>query len=167
MTTMNGETMLPEFDQEFAATRKCLERVPDDRFDWKPHERSFSLRDLAAHLSNIPEWLPITLETEELDFTESSFEPFVPGSTEEILDRYDRAVEDAREALAGATPEQLREPWTLKSDGTEIFTMPKGAVIRSFVFNHNIHHRAQLGVYLRLLDVPVPGPYGPSADEEG
>ena len=164
---MNGATLLPEFDQEFAETRKFLERVPDDRFDWKPHEKSFSLRDLAVHLSNIPEWLPITIDTEELDFTASSFEPFQPEHTVEILDRYDGAVEAARKALANATAEQLEATWTLKSDGNEIFTMPKGMVIRSFVFNHNIHHRAQLGVYLRLLDAPVPGPYGPSADEEG
>lgn len=164
---MSGAMMLPEFDHEFAETRKTLERVPDDRFDWKPHEKSFSLRDLATHLSNIPEWLPITLDTEELDFTASSFEPFVPKSTAEILDRFDGAVEAARKALAGATPDQLAETWTLKSDGEEVFTMPKGAVLRSFVFSHNVHHRAQLGMYLRLLDVPVPGPYGPSADEQG
>lgn len=164
---MTGAMMLPEFDQEFAETRKTLERVPEGHFDWKPHEKSFSLRDLAVHLANIAEWLPTTLETDELDFTAASFEPFEPGSTAEILDRFDGAVASARKALAGATPEQLSETWTLKSEGEEIFTMPKAVVLRSFVFNHNIHHRAQLGVYLRLLDVPVPGPYGPSADEAG
>ena len=162
---MSGAMLLPEFDHEFAETRKALERVPDDRFDWKPHEKSYSLRDLAVHLSNIPEWLSVTLETEELDFTASSFEPFVPERTAEILDRFDGAVAAARKALAGATPDRMAETWTLKSDGQEIFTMPKSAVLRSFVFNHNVHHRAQLGMYLRLLDVPVPGHYGPSADE--
>ncbi len=162
---MNGAMLLPEFDHEFSETRKALERVPDERFDWKPHDKSYSLRDLAVHLSNIPEWLPITLETEELDFTASSFEPFLPESTAEILDRFDGAVAAARKALADATPEDLQATWTLKSDGHEIFTQPKGMVVRSFVLNHNIHHRAQLGVYLRLLDVPVPGPYGPSADD--
>lgn len=164
---MTGAMMLPEFDQEFAETRKTLERLPEERFDWKPHEKSFSLRDLAVHVANIVEWLPVTLDTAELDYTASSFEPFDPRTTAEVLDRFDGAVASARKALAGATPEQLSEKWTLKSDGEEIFTMPKAVVIRSFVFNHNIHHRAQLGVYLRLLDVPVPGPYGPSADESG
>lgn len=164
---MTGAMMLPEFDQEFAETRKTLERLPEERFDWKPHEKSFSLRDLAVHVANIVEWLPVTLDTAELDYTASSFEPFDPRTTAEVLDRFDGAVASARKALAGATPEQLSENWTLKSDGEEIFTMPKAVVIRSFVFNHNIHHRAQLGVYLRLLDVPVPGPYGPSADESG
>ena len=163
---MNGATMLPEFDHEFAETRKSLERVPEDHFDWKPHDKSFSLRDLAVHLSNIPEWLPITMETEELDYTASTFEPFVPKSTAEILDRFDGAVAAARSALAGATHEHFQAPWTLKSDGNEIFTMPKGRVVRSFVLNHNVHHRAQLGVYLRMLDLPVPGHYGPSSDEQ-
>lgn len=162
---MDGSMLLPEFDEEFAQTRRVLERVPDDRFDWKPHEKSSSLRDLATHLANVVEWLPITLETEELDFTASSFEPFVPKTTAEILERYDASMATAREALAAATAEQLGEMWTLKSDGHEIFTLPKAAVLRSFVFSHSIHHRAQLGVYLRLLDVPVPGVYGPSADE--
>lgn len=164
---MNGAMLLPEFDQEMAETRRTLERVPSEHFDWKPHTKSYSLRDLAAHLSNIPEWLPITMDTEELDFTAASFDPFVPTTTEELLEHFDGAVKAAREALAGATSDQLVENWTLKSDGHEIFTMPKAAVIRSFILNHNVHHRAQLGVYLRLRDVPVPGPYGPSADEQG
>ena len=164
---MNGAMLLPEFDQEMAETRRALERVPSEHFDWKPHTKSYSLRDLAAHLSNIPEWLPITMDTEELDFTATSFEPFVPTNTEELLQHFDGAVNAAREALASATPDQLLENWTLKSDGQEIFTMPKAAVIRSFILNHNVHHRAQLGVYLRLRGVSVPGHYGPSADEQG
>jgi uncharacterized damage-inducible protein DinB len=164
---MNGAMLLPEFDHEFAQTRRTLERVPADRFAWRPHEKSYSLRDLAGHLAQVPGWLPVTLDTAELDMDTASFDPFDPTSTEEILDRFDAAVASARAALADASPEQLAETWSLKAGGSVAFSMPKAAVLRSFVFNHNVHHRAQLGVYLRLLDVPVPSIYGPSADEQG
>ena len=164
---MNGAALLPEFEHEFAQTRRSLERVAEEHYDWKPHEKSTSLRDLAVHLSNIPGWLPVTMNTEEMDFVTASFAPFVPSSTAELLERFDAAVAEARESLAAATPEQLQETWTLKADGQVLFTLPKAAVLRSFVFNHNVHHRAQLGVYLRLLDIPVPAIYGPSADEQG
>jgi len=164
---MNGAMLLPEFDHELAQTRKTLERVPAQHFGWKPHEKSYSLRDLATHVSNIPGWLPVTMDTEELDFTDSSFPEFVPESNAELLDHFDKGVAEARRALEAAGPERMMETWTLKSGGETVFAMPKAAVVRSFVMNHLIHHRAQLCVYLRLLDIPVPAIYGPSADEQG
>jgi len=163
---MNGAAMLPEFDHEFQQTRKTLERIPEERFGWKPHEKSFSLHELSAHLVEIPAWIPVTLETEELDF-DGPMERDMPETREALLEKFDEQVAAAREALEKASGETLGESWTLKSGGEVHFSMPKAAVLRSFVFNHNVHHRAQLGVYLRLLDEPVPAIYGPSADEEG
>ena len=164
---MTGAMLLPEFDHEFAQTRKTLERVPVQHFGWKPREKSFSLRDLATHISNIPGWVPMTLNVNELDMDATSFPEFVPESNAELLDHFDAAVAEARKALEGAGAEQLMETWTMRSGGQTVFSMPEAAVLRSFIFNHNVHHRAQLSVYLRLLDVPVPALYGPSADEQG
>lgn len=160
-----GATWLPEFDVEMANTRRVLERVPADRFDFKPHEKSYSLKELSSHLSNVPSWTAITLATEELDLGQD-WKPFEPATTDDLLMHFDRHAAEARAALEQATRDDLAVPWTLRVGEQEIFTMPRGAVLRSFVMNHMIHHRAQLGVYLRLLDVPVPGVYGPSADEQ-
>lgn len=161
---MDGTAFLPEFDQEMATTRRTLERVPDDRFAFKPHEKSYSLRELAGHIANIPVWTGITMDTTELD-VDGPFEQFEPQSTEEILAYFDDAVKDARARLEAASAEELMVPWSLVQGGEVTLTLPRVVVIRSFVLNHTIHHRAQLGVYLRLLDVPVPATYGPSADE--
>jgi len=162
---MNGATMLPEFDHEMANTRKTLERVPTERFDWKPHEKSFSLKELAGHIANIPSWVKVTLDTDELDVGQD-FEQPTFGSTEEILSYFDEQVAEARAALESASGEALMKPWSMVMEGEEVFSMPKAAVLRSFIFNHNVHHRGQLTVYLRLLDLPVPALYGPSADEQ-
>lgn len=162
---MDGATLLPEFDQEMANTRKMLERVPGDRFDFRPHEKSLSLLELAAHVSNLPTWTTMTLSTIELDL-DQPMERDMPTTPEELVAELERNSAEAREALEGATAEDLGVPWTLRSGDQVWFTMPRGAVYRSFVMNHLIHHRAQLGVYLRLLDVPVPGMYGPSADDK-
>lgn len=162
---MDGSTLLPEFDQEFAETRRALERVPEERFDWKPHDKSYSLHALAAHVAEVPKWLTVTLETDVFDL-EAGYERDVPRTKEEILQTFDAHLAQAREALSEASDEALAETWTMTNGEETILSMPKGVVLRSFVFNHNIHHRAQLGVYLRLLDVPVPGHYGPSADEQ-
>lgn len=163
---MDGAALLPEFDHEFAQTRRTLERIPDDRFDWKPHEKSYSLHELSAHLVEIPGWVPATIEREMIDLDEP-MERDVPETREALLEKFDQQVEAARESLAGASRDTLAETWSLKYDGEVRMSMPKAAVLRGFVFNHNVHHRAQLGVYLRLLDIPVPAIYGPSADEEG
>jgi len=165
-----SEMMLPEFDQEMANTRKTLERVPEDKFAWKPHVKSTSLGGLATHLGNIPSWVKNTFAQDELDIAPPGAPPFrleEAKSRSELLAAFDKNVADARAALESVSDEKWRGPWSLLNGGNKIFTMPRAAVMRSFVMNHLIHHRAQLGVYLRLLDVPVPSIYGPSADEGG
>jgi len=161
---MEGSMFLPEFDHEFSETRRALTRVPEEHFDWRPHEKSFTLHELAAHLAEIPSWMGVTLHMDVFDL-DQPYERVVPKTRDEILAHFDRTLADAREALAGASGETLMQTWTMKKGGEVAMAMPKAAVLRSFIFNHNVHHRAQLGLYLRLLDVPVPGHYGPSADE--
>jgi len=159
------DALLPEFDQEMANTRKMLERVPENRFDFQPHPKSFKLNRLAGHVADLPSWAMHTLETQRLELEIAKFVPFVPSSTLELLARFDKHVREARAALAKANDEDLNATWTMKREGKTVMTMPRVAVLRTLVMNHLIHHRAQLGVYLRLLDVAVPGMYGPSADE--
>ena len=165
-----SRNILPEFDHEMANTRKTLERVPDDKFSWKPHEKSMTLGGLATHLSNIPSWTAMTFDRDELDIAPPGEEPFrLPEakSRAEVLEAFEKNVSTARSALEAATDENWQGKWSLLNGGKPIFTLPRTAVMRGFVMNHLIHHRAQLGVYLRLLDVPVPSIYGPSADEGG
>ena len=162
------DALLPEFDHEMANTRKTLERVPDDKLDWKPHVKSTAMGGLATHLSNLPTWTNYTIDENSLDLAPGG-KPLPPApavkSRTELLEVFDSNVAKARTAIAAASDEDLFQPWTLMNNGKEILTLPKVAVLRSFVMNHNIHHRAQLGVYLRLNDIPVPSIYGPSADE--
>lgn len=161
---MDGAMFIPEFEHEAALTRKTLERVPLEQGDWKPHEKSFTLRQLASHLATIPSWTAVTLQQEELDMDPDDQAPQF-DTREAMLDAFDRSVEEARQVLADTSGEQLMGTWTLKSGGATVLSMPRLAVLRGFVLNHAVHHRAQLGVYLRLLGVPVPSIYGPSADE--
>lgn len=161
-------SMLPEFAQEMANTRKVLERVPDDKLDWKAHPKSNSMGWVAAHLAEIPSWVAFTLEQDALDVNPVGGQPYrtPQGLTrQQLLDLFDQNVAAAQAALATATDEQLQQPWSLLSAGQVLFTLPRVAVLRSFVINHTIHHRAHLCVYLRLNDISVPGLYGPSADE--
>ena len=163
-----SEGLLPEFDHEMANCRKSLERVPDGKFDWKPHEKSMALGRLATHLAEISWWAIPTLEKDELDLAPPGappYEPKVLDTTAEVLELFDKNLAAARQAIAGAGDEHLLKTWSLLMGGKTIFTMARVAVLRNMVMNHMIHHRAQLGVYLRLNDVPVPALYGPSADE--
>jgi uncharacterized damage-inducible protein DinB len=163
-----GQSLLPEFDQEMAGTRKVLQRVPDGKLDWKAHEKSNTIGWVATHLANIPSWTGYTLNRDSLDINppgQGALKAPAAKSVQEILDRFDKNVAEARQQLAAAQDAVFSQPWTLLSNGTKVFTLPKGAVLRSFVLNHIIHHRAHLCVYLRLNDIPVPGLYGPSADE--
>ncbi len=163
-----AETLLPELDHETALTRKTLERIPGDKLHWKPHERSMTFVGLATHLANLPGWTALTVSQSSFDMAPPGGEPFrldPVESVDEVLTVFDKSVAEARAALAGASDETLFAPWSLLSGGKPIFTMPRVAVVRGFVMNHMIHHRAQLGVYLRLNDVPVPAIYGRSADE--
>lgn len=163
-----SDMLLQEFDQEIAGARRTLERVPDDRLEWSPHPKSGTMGWLAGHLANVPSWGALTITTDELDIAPGG-KPMEqapqPASSAELVATLDRNAAEARAAIAGATDEHLSQPWALLSNGQELFKLPRIAVLRSFVFNHLIHHRAQLGVYLRLNDVPVPSIYGPSADE--
>jgi uncharacterized damage-inducible protein DinB len=159
-----GEMLLPEFDQEMANTRKLLELVPEDKLDYKPHEKSMTLGRLAGHTAEMATWGATTLSTERLDLTAGA-KPFSPASRVELLAGFDKGVAEARAAIAAAKDEDMAVIWTLTYAGQTIFSMPRVAVIRAMVMNHTIHHRAQLGVYLRLNEVEIPGMYGPSADE--
>jgi uncharacterized damage-inducible protein DinB len=159
-----AQILLPEFDQEMANTRKMLERVPDGKFEFKPHEKSMSLGQLAAHTAEIPSYATATIRVERMDFTGEE-KPFSPATRKELLEAFDKHVAESRELLSRATDEELMKTWTLTYKGNLIFAMPRAAVLRTMVMSHLIHHRAQLGVYLRLNNVEIPGMYGPSADE--
>jgi uncharacterized damage-inducible protein DinB len=163
-----SQSLLPEFDQEMANTRKTLERVPEDKLGWKPHEKSGTMGWLATHLATLPTWTALTLDKDSLDIAPSGASPTPPPpakSRKELLEKFDKSVAEARAAIAKANDEVLLKPWSLLSGGKTMLTLPRIAVLRSFIMNHSIHHRAQLGVYLRLNNVPVPAIYGPSADE--
>ena len=162
------DMLLPEYDQEMANTRRMLAAVPEDRFSYKPHAKSWSLGQLATHLSQIPSWIVETIEKDELDIAPPGQPPYRAeerNSPKEVLDAFDAAVAKGREALKASTDEKLMQPWALLQGGNVMFKMPRLTVLRSFVMNHSIHHRAQLGVYLRLVDAKVPGMYGPTADD--
>ncbi|MBI4263381.1 MAG: DinB family protein [Acidobacteria bacterium] len=158
------DALLPEFDREMTTTRKLLERLPEKKFDWKPHAKSYSLCQLAAHVATIPMWGAMTVNHPEVDITTGP-PPGVPPSKADLLAAFDAHAAGTRAALVGKTDAELMATWSLKRDGHVIFSMPKAAVWRSFVLNHLVHHRGQLSVYLRMLDVPIPSIYGPSADE--
>jgi uncharacterized damage-inducible protein DinB len=163
-----SEALLPEFDQEMTGARTTMERVPADKLDWQPHKKSMTFGRLTQHLAEIPQWAAMTVNTEELDIAPPGGPPFQPppiGTKEEMLATFDKFVGEARAAIAGASDEHLMKSWSLLKGGEAMLTMPRIVVLRTFVMNHLIHHRAQLGVYLRLNDVPVPSIYGPSADE--
>lgn len=156
------ETLLPEFDQEMDATRRVIERVPDDDPGWKPHPKSFSIAHLAQLLAMMPGWIGEALTSAELDL--ASGPGYSNESTETLLATFDENVRQARAAIAAAQDPDYDEPWSLKMNGNVVFTLPRGAVIRQHI-SHLSHHRGQMTVYLRLLDVPVPSVYGPTADE--
>ena len=165
-----NQALLPEFDQEMAGTRRSLERVPEGTFGWKPHEKSMTMGQLAVHLAVIPGWVGVMLGQDSLDVAPPggpAWEPPRADSPKEVLEIFDKGVAAARAAIAAASEEHLMKPWSLLSGGKTVFTLPRIAVLRSFIMNHTIHHRAQLGVYLRLNNLPVPAIYGPSADEGG
>lgn len=160
-----SQMLLPEFDQEMANTRKILERFPEGKNDYKPHEKSMDLGRLAGHVAQLPEWATMTLTTEALNMEPATFKPFIPSSRRELLETFDRNVSAARAQIAAASDDSFGKVWTVSMSGNPIMSMPRVAVIRGMVLNHLIHHRAQLGVYLRLNEIPLPALYGPTADE--
>lgn len=160
--------LLTEFDVEMDATRRVLERVPTDRLDWKPHEKSMSLGRLATHVADLARWVPFTMKTSELDAEDpgDALGPRQLESTQAMLDWFDEQAASARAAIEGAPHEAWNGSWTMRMGDHVFFSLPRWLVIRRFALNHIVHHRAQLTVYLRLLGAPVPGTYGPSADEQ-
>lgn len=160
-----SDGLLKEFDHEMKNTRRTLERVPFDKADWAPHAKSYSLGALAEHLSVIPALAVPVLTATELDVAAERRGHGSVDSTDTLLSSFDRNVAAARSALGRLQDAESATPWTLKAGDRSLWTLPRLAAFRSFIMNHLVHHRAQLGVYLRLNDVPVPGIYGPSADE--
>ena len=163
-----AQALLPEFDQEMSNTRRCLERIPTDKLDWKAHEKSWDLRSMATHLCNLPRWIAMTLSEPSFDLQpagQDATREEPADSVEGALEKFDSNVAAARDAIAKASDEEMMAAWTLLKGGQVLFTMPRIAVIRSTIMNHMIHHRGQLTVYLRLNDVPLPALYGPTADE--
>ena len=165
-----SQSLLPEFDQEMASTRKTLERVPEAKFTWKPHEKSGSMGWLAGHIAYLAGWAVETIKQDSFDMSPGG-KPFVPPpvpkSSKELLQMFDKNVSEARAALAAASDADLVKPWSFLNNGVTVFSMPRIACLRTWVMNHTVHHRAQLGVYLRLNNIAVPSIYGPSADETG
>ena len=157
-----GSSMVPEFDQEMATTRRLLERVPTDKGEWKPHPKSFALGHLAQLVAGMPGWITMTIRQPSLDLAAGAGYSFQP--TEDLLAQFDKHVGEARAALATVPDAAFAEPWSLRMGDRVLSTLPRGVVVRSHV-NHLVHHRGQLTVYLRLLDVPIPSIYGPTADE--
>lgn len=157
-----GADLLPEFDQEMAATRRVLERVPGDKAQWKPHPKSFPLGHLAQLVSWMPGWIANTLGQTSLDLAKAG--GYSLEKTDTLLAGFDKSVREARAALTASTDADFAVPWSLKHGDRVLFTAPRGAVVRQHI-SHLSHHRGQLTVYFRLLDVPVPSIYGPTADE--
>ena len=156
---------LNELENEAKVTRSVLERVPADKFDWKPHEKSMTFGRLASHVAEMFGWTKSTLTSDVLDFATMEYTPFEPKTTDALLAFFDEHIATAKAALSSTSDETFLTDWTMRNGDQVYFTMPKVAVMRSFVLNHIIHHRGQLSVYLRLNDIPVPSIYGPSADE--
>jgi len=164
-----SESLLPEFDQEMANTRKVLERYPAAKSSWKPHPKSFEFGALAAHIANMAEWASLTLKVDSFDYAPPGAPPYETpkfATTDALVAAFDKSVQEARTALAAADDAQMMAPWSLMAGGHVVMTMPRAAVVRTFVMNHIIHHRAQMTVYLRMNEIPVPSLYGPSADEQ-
>ncbi len=158
------QQLLKEMEREAQTTRKMLERVPDDKYDWKPHEKSMTLRQLTTHIAELPSWVSMVLTTEELDFASNPYDPKKIDTTAALLDYFEECFADGKKHLAGAKDADLLPDWTLRN-GEQVYSKePKADVIR-MSYCQIVHHRAQLGVYLRLLNIPIPGSYGPSADE--
>jgi uncharacterized damage-inducible protein DinB len=159
------DALAAELKHEASNTRKMLERLPEDKFDWKPHEKSYSIIKLAHHIAILPAFVPLVVLHDELDFANPPFNAPLSRSRQELLEFFDKRVAEAVDVLNSATDEMLNNKWKMRRGEHVLFNLPKKVAIRNLVLNHIVHHRGQLSVFLRMLDVPVPGMYGPSADE--
>jgi uncharacterized damage-inducible protein DinB len=159
------EALRLELEAEAITTRKMLKQVPTDKFNWQPHSKSMTIKRLATHIAELPTWIGMTFTTDELDFENNPYKPVDVNTTEELLAYFERSLEEGRKHINEGTEDVLDKPWTLRNGKIVFSTSPKREVLR-MAFSQIIHHRAQLGVFLRLLDIPIPGSYGPSADEQ-
>ena len=156
--------LLKELEQEALTTRKMLSIIPDDKYDWRPHPKSMTIRSLATHIAELPTWVTLALTTDGLDFAAQPYDPKIINNTAELMNLFEISLEDGRSHLKVANDEQLEGNWTLRSGEHILMDLTKYETIRH-TYCQIVHHRAQMGVFLRLLDVPIPGSYGPSADE--
>jgi|SRR5450631_4951238 len=163
-TSATIKALLKELEQEASTTRKMLERIPTKYFSWRPHPKSMTIQHLATHIAELPGWITMALTTDGLDFSNNPYKQEIVINTGELLAYFERTLEDGRAHLAAANEEVLEEKWTLRNGEEVHFVMTRAETIR-VAFSQTVHHRAQLGVFLRLLDIPIPGSYGPSADE--
>jgi uncharacterized damage-inducible protein DinB len=162
-------SMLPELEMELATTRKCLERLPTEKFGWKPHEKSMSMSQLATHIVNMLNWGTTTCQQDSFDVAPVGAPPYreePAATTADLLAQFDKNAAEFKAALAATTDEQMMASWSLLAGGNVVFTMPRIATLRGMIMNHIVHHRGQLTVYMRINDIPVPSVYGPSADEQ-
>ena len=159
------EPIVNEFRQEAATTKRVFERIPEDKLSWKPHQKSMSLGQLAFHIASVPGRIAQSLQQNQFEAPANGFDPPQPKSVKEIQDAFEQSCKTAEEWLHGMSEQSARENWSLIVRGKQVFNQPRINVVRSIMMNHCYHHRGQLSVYLRLLDVPVPSVYGPSADE--
>lgn len=160
-----NQALINELQLEAASTRKMLEAVPAEKFDWKPHEKSMTLRRLATHVAELAKWPKLIVSQSALDIAARTLDATEINTTQDLLDLHEKAVAESVQMLGTASDEQLMELWTLRKGDHVVFQLPKVAVLRGMCYNHTYHHRGQLSVFLRLLDVKVPGIYGPSADD--
>ncbi|GAB3891703.1 hypothetical protein GCM10028803_03790 [Larkinella knui] len=158
------EMLLKEMNQEANTTRKMLGRIPDDKYDWQPHEKSMTIRSLATHIAELPSWVAMAVTTDGLDFATTPYQPKPIDNTAQVLELFEDSLAEGKEQLTNATEDQLEGRWVLRNGDQVLSDSTKGEIIR-MTFSQIVHHRAQLGVYLRLLNIPIPGSYGPSADE--
>jgi uncharacterized damage-inducible protein DinB len=159
------DSLIQEFEHEAKTTRKHLERLPNDKLDWRPHEKSFTAVALASHIVECVSWTNAIFKQDELDFDPATYKPYVATSVTDLLKTFENNVANGKQALAETAEQSLEQPWSLKIMGRVQFERPRAAVFRDFALSHVIHHRGQFSVYLRLLNIAVPGSYGPSADE--
>lgn len=162
----NPNSLHKEFEREAKTTRKHLERLPTDKFGWKPHQKSYTAGELASHIVDCVRWADSIVNLDEVDIDPATYKAFSASSVEELLQSFDADVAVCKQLLESADDEAFARPWKLKLQGRLMFERQRGEVVRDFLLSHLIHHRGQLSVYLRLLDVPVPATYGPSADEQ-
>ncbi len=158
------QQLLKEMEQEGQTTRKMLERIPNDKYDWQPHPKSMSVKRLANHIAELPGWVTMALNTDGLDFAANPYEPTTADNTADLLAIFEQTLAQGEASLSQATDDQLEPTWTLRNGDTILSQTTTGGMIR-VAFSQIVHHRAQMGVYLRLLNIPIPGSYGPSADE--